>query len=269
MSDCSVDHASLKVKFCPSCGLKRIDKGRLCPQGHEMSIKAKFCPVCGSELLSLSNVCINGHVISSQAKFCNICGDQASIAKQPSKPLSNQNRRIEPRSSETPSQLAQVFQQPVLGQSQNFPNEVQFSRQDYGGNKKSNKNFVIGGISALVLLLFGIVMLGTSNSGSSPVTVTVQMVLSDQYDCFDISWGYSDIPGGQVVLDVDGTKYFGSYPALGESSGSGCKFTAFIQGVNSEGVNYAISMASGRRGTIYNSKSELEANDWTFFLSLG
>lgn len=269
MSECSVDHKTLKAKFCPSCGSKRIDEKRACSQGHEISMNAKFCPVCGSEPQILGKVCVNGHAVNPQAKFCNACGDPISKATESIKTLSNQNRKFEIKPIETNSQLPRVFQQSVLGQSQNFDHEVQFSRMDFPDNKKSNKNFVIGGISALILLLFGIVMIGTSNSGSSPVTVTVQMVLSDQYDCFDISWGYSDIPGGQIVLDVDGTKYFGSYPALGESSISGCKFTAFISGVESDGVNYAISMASGRRGTIYNSKSELEANDWTFYLSLG
>jgi hypothetical protein len=48
----------------------------------------------------------------------------------------------------------------------------------------------------------------------------------------------------------------------------GCKFTAFISDVPSDAENYSVSMASGRRGTIYKTKSELLANDWTFYLSL-
>lgn len=268
---CKVDHSSIEGKFCPACGSKKIDAKKICTNGHQMRGNAKFCADCGAGVLSADELCINGHSIKSGTKFCNSCGVATSNNVQaPTKPLSNRNRE----SISKPLTLGYQQQNvPSVSsfQSSNISGDAtaEFGQQNSFEREKSNKNFVLVGISSLVALLFGIVILGSMNSGSAPVSVTVEMVLLNEYDCFDISWGYSDIPGGQVVLDVDGVKYFGSYPAFGSSSGSGCKFSTTISGVNSDGVNYSIGMASGRRGTIYNSKSELEANDWTFFLSLG
>jgi hypothetical protein len=84
-----------------------------------------------------------------------------------------------------------------------------------------------------------------------------------------LSFGYGDIPSGQVIITVDGESAgFGSYSSVGTTTYRGCKFTAYVNDVPSDGENYSISMASGRRGTIYNTRSELIDNDWTFSLSL-
>lgn len=271
ISSCSLDHSLIKGKFCPSCGAKKTELKKTCTQGHELTNEAKFCPICGSESRIGPDYCANNHEIKAGAKFCNVCGAAIKKPESPNlKSISNRDRDNDPKVQITwknsISNAAQVS--PVL--SQEFNNSNFFPQdQTFVPKQKSNRNFIFAGIAGLAALLFVIVALGSISSESEPVTVSVEMVLIDEYDCFDVSWGYSDIPGGQVVLDVDGTKYFGSYTAFGQSSGSGCKFTASISGVKSDGVNYSIGMASGRRGTIYNTKSELEANGWTFYLSLG
>jgi hypothetical protein len=94
------------------------------------------------------------------------------------------------------------------------------------------------------------------------------MTIQDE-SCWNLSWGYADVPSGQVIITADGESVgFGSYSSTGSTTILGCKFTAFISDVPSDAENYSVSMASGRRGTIYKTKSELLANDWTFYLSL-
>ncbi len=270
---CNVDHLAFVGKFCPACGTKVEVNPVTCTNGHIMNNDAKFCAECGSKVTNRENVCSNQHTLREGAKFCNVCGEKVSnsnINEYRSKPVSNSStvrREIRP----TPL----INQTPIIRTTESFLQrsdlENNLPLQDFNANSKnhSNKNFIFAGLAGLLVLILGVVFVGTVNSGSSPVTVTVEMVLIDEYDCFDISWGYSDIPGGQVVLDVDGVEYFGTYNSFGTPTGSGCKFTASISNVDSNGVNYSVGMASGRRGTIYNSREDLRTNDWTFYLSLG
>jgi len=122
----------------------------------------------------------------------------------------------------------------------------------------------------LGLIVIGLMVLGYKQSTEPQFTdVTVSMVVVNE-SCYNLSWGYGDIPGGQVLVTADGAQVgFGAYSLFGDDVARGCRFEAFISGVPMDAENYSVSMVSGRRGVIYNTKSELEANGWAFELSIG
>ncbi len=272
---CSNDHSNLLGRFCPICGIEIEKEPIQCVNGHQMDVKEKFCAQCGAPSHSTPNRCSNNHEVPKGAKFCNLCGEsiQLNLKKSNSeiKIVSNNNGNW-PRNNllhNTTNQPAYLIKNPAETPV-NFYNPVA-STADSGfkSGSNANRNFFIAGFSGLLSLVLGIIFVGSISSGNSPVMVTIEMTLVDEFDCFDVSWGYADIPGGQVVLEVDGVEYFGTYGAYGTYTGTGCKFTALISDVKSDGMNYSIGMASGRRGTIYSSRADLMANDWTFSLSLG
>lgn len=272
---CSNDHSTLLGKFCPICGIEIEKELFQCLNGHEMGFKEKFCAQCGALSRSPSNRCSNNHEVLEGAKFCNLCGESIKLNKENTNPeikiVSNNNGNAQRNNffGNTTNQPAYLIQNPAAT-SANFDNQFPSAADsEFKGGSNANRNFFIAGLSGLLLLVLGIVFVGSISAGNSPVMVTVEMTLVDEFDCFDVSWGYADIPGGQVVLEVDGVEYFGSYGAYGTYTGTGCKFTALISDVKSDGINYSIGMASGRRGTIYSSRADLMANDWTFSLSLG
>jgi hypothetical protein len=198
-------------------------------------------------------------------KFCGICGSETAgkpqtKASRPnnvriSESIINENY-IQPK-TDIPTPPAHEFTESAA--FQDFPVRKQFG--------SGSRNSIIGLVSGLVVLVLVILIAGNS-AKAEPVTLTVEMTIQDE-SCWDLSWGYGDIPGAQVIITVDGVSSgFGSYPSVGSSTILGCKFTTYISDVPSDGENYSVSMASGRRGTIYNTRSELIANDWTFSLSL-
>lgn len=235
-----------------------------CSQPHD-ELTVKFCPLCGENLQVQKYVCTSGHKMKPDQKFCGICGSEAEGKPQTkasrqntvriSESIINENY-IQPK-METPTRPSNEFTE--LAAFQDFPARKQFG--------SGSRNSIIGLVSGLVVLVLVILIAGNS-AKAEPVTVTVEMTIQDE-NCWDLSWGYGDIPGAQVIITVDGVSSgFGSYPSVGSSTILGCKFTTYISDVPSDGENYSVSMASGRRGTIYNTRSELIANDWTFSLSL-
>jgi len=230
---CSINHANMSQKFCLECGSQR---------------ESAF-------------VCSNGHEVASGKNFCIICGESVKLNTT----QDNLITRYPERSSSIPP--PQTLQQSV---------SFDFSPQP---EKTTNKNlpiFLGSGALVLIILIFIIVKLGGSSStdassiSPSIRSVTVEMKINDEYDCFDLSPGYSDIPGAQVVISMDGSPIgFGSYSYFGTYQSGGCVFTAIVPGVPTNGLNYAVEMASGRRGTIYATNADLEMSGWTFSLSLG
>ena len=88
--------------------------------------------------------------------------------------------------------------------------------------------------------------------------------------CYNLSWGYFDIPGGENVLYVDGVPVaYADYPSIGMSGGLYCSFTTVFTNVPMDGDYYEVGMSSGRRGRVSNSRAEMESNGWEFDLSLG
>ena len=134
------------------------------------------------------------------------------------------------------------------------------------GNSKRNLFIAIGG-GVAVLAAIGI--FAAINAKPDPVSVDASLTLVDQ-NCYDLSWGYFDIPSAQVTLTVDGViKGYASFPSVGSSSVLGCKFTAYFSDIPADGDVYSYSLASGRRGVITKTLTEMKADDWSFDLSLG
>lgn len=270
MTACSIDHTSVRGKFCPQCGDKIEDVKKLCANGHTMVKNSNFCAKCGEKAESPINVCANGHLLKKDAKYCGTCGGvtRGKFQSESSSPITKVNRAYIPSPAVSSQPIIRTVEGLTKATSPTFQSES--TPSEFGSQlPEKKKNYgLIASISVLVLII-GVIVLGSVSSRSEPVTVTVEMTLVDEDNCFNPSWGYSDIPGGQVVVEVDGMKYFGSYDLWGESTYLGCKYTAKISNVPSDGVNYSVGMASGRRGTIYNSREELVSSGWTFSLTLG
>ena len=133
-------------------------------------------------------------------------------------------------------------------------------------NSKRN-SFIALGAGIGFLALIGI--FATINAKPDPVSIDASLTLVDQ-NCYNLSWGYFDIPGAQVTITVDGVVAgYGTFPRFGSSSLLGCKFTAYFSDIPADGETYSYSMASGRRGVVTRSLSEMQANDWSFDLTLG
>jgi ribosomal protein S27AE len=227
-----------------------------CSENHNL-LNVKFCPRCGAKVVKTVNCCVNGHQMKSDQKFCADCGGRIASGLK----FQEKIDRNLPTFNNNLSQTSTTVSSSQLP----WPNENPMVVNNQSGISQNSK-FTLIGVGILILIVF-IAML--SGSKPEPVTVTVEMTLVDT-ECWEMSWGYGDIPNGQVIVSVDGVAAgFGSYPPIGSSSIRGCKFIAYIGDVPSDGESYSVSMASGRRGTIYNSRSELESNSWTFELSLG
>lgn len=133
-------------------------------------------------------------------------------------------------------------------------------------NSKRN-TFIALGAGIGLLALIGI--FATINSKPEPVSVDASLTLVDQ-NCYDLSWGYFDIPGAQITLTVDGViEGYTSFPRFGTNTALGCKFTGYFSDIPADGETYSYSLASGRRGVITRSLSEMQANNWSFDLTLG
>jgi hypothetical protein len=228
-----------------------------CSQEHNL-LNVKFCPICGAKIVKKVDFCVNGHQMKVGQKFCADCGQKIDTK------LSFQNNN-ESNSTLTTSNHNLISTSASASQLP-WPNEPVLQNNFTKDGISKNSRFTIIGVSVFLLVVF---IAAAGGGKPDPVTVTVEMTLVDT-ECWDLSWGYGDIPGGQVIISVDGVASgFGSYPPIGSSSSLGCKFVAYLSDVPSDGESYSISMASGRRGTVYNSKSELESNSWTFEISLG
>jgi hypothetical protein len=270
MANCQFDHDSVRGKFCPQCGDKIKESKVTCGNGHPMMENSKFCGKCGERAGTPVTKCTNGHELKKGARFCGTCGETNKSVSKSDASLSSQAK-----SDEFTSQ-PRIQPRPIVRTAETFlnPNKTSPHLENVpidAGFQIPQKKKNLGPIAAISFLavVIVVILLGSISSSSEPVTVTVEMTLIDEENCFNPSWGYADIPGGQVVVDVDGMKYFGSYDLWGESTILGCKYTAKVRDVPSDGVNYSVGMASGRRGTIYSSRDDLVSSDWTFSLTLG
>jgi hypothetical protein len=222
-----------------------------CKTNHSNLKNVTFCEECGEKLNSNWN-CSCGHTNESKHNFCLKCGVDSKVVS-----VKNRNAFV-PNSVNSNSM-----------DNSNFERDNDTNQNFYTPNPKSNQSkiiFIVLG-AFFTLGIFAIFINQVLVVKTTLVTVT--NVLLDQ-ECYDISWGYSDVPGAQVVLTADGEEVgFGYYADYGQSTYLGCEFTAYIYDVPMNAESYAIEMASGRRGVVYNSREDLESNDWTFSLSIG
>ena len=242
---CSIDHSKLiGLKFCTECGAALEPAKRICAQGHELVRNNKFCEVCGSPEASSAS---------------------APIPTPP--PISP----IPPASPLPPSVTpltARVVLPPPPINTTPTPHYDPLLPPPPAYSPPKNKNMIAIIASASAALLLIVAVLVNANKVSY-TTVEVSMSIYDQ-DCWDLSWGYYDIPGGEVVLSVDGVETaWADYPSVGTDEYLACTFETTFFDVPMNGEMYEFSMASGRRGTITKTRSELEADGWAFNLSLG
>jgi hypothetical protein len=223
-----------------------------CSLDHSKLSGLTFCEECGEKVGRTDWACSSGHEVEAQFKFCLVCGKGEEATK--ARPRNAYKPPVVSNNSD--SQLSST----AFNQDLYSPIEI---------SKKSNNTvkILLGvlGLFVIVSMFFGLKQAAVPET----IAVSVTMVVIDE-SCYNLSWGYGDIPGGQVVITADGVQVgFGSYSSFGTDVGRGCQFEALVLDVPMDAENYAVSMASGRRGVIYNTKSELEANGWAFELSIG
>jgi len=253
---CSVDHSRIRPGgFCTGCGM-RIEQVEMPIQQIEPSI----------------NYCPNGHAVSSGKKFCETCGASMTAVESQSN-FGYSSPVASPIYSPPPSSGAGFAAQPSTFSA--FPDSSLIQPP------KNNTPLFVGlGIAGFLILILIITAVSNGSSGGgsgddggsytpSTTTVSVTMSVKGEY-CNDLSWGYSDIPGGSIILSIDGLSAgYASYSSYGTDTSSSCDFNAYFYGVPTGGSIYSIRMASGLRGSVDNYQWELESNGWQFNLSLG
>ena len=248
---CSVDHSTIRPGgFCTGCGM-RIEQVEAPIQQSEPAI----------------NYCPNGHAVASGKKFCETCGTSMTASESQTN-FGYTSPVASPVYSPPTSSGAGFASQPSTFSA--FP--------DSSMNQPSKDNtplFIglgIAGFLILILIIFAVSKSSSDDGGvftPSTTTVSVTMSIKGQY-CNDLSWGYNDIPGGSIILSVDGISTgFASYSYYGTDTSTSCDFSAYFYDVPTTGSIYSVRMASGLRGTIDNYQWELESNGWQFNLSLG
>jgi hypothetical protein len=223
-----------------------------CSIDHSKLIGLKFCTECGAAVVPAKRLCAQGHELVRSNKFCEVCGGPEVSGASP-----------------TPANTTSYAPPPPPPQGTASTSGSNFSYQptvpEYTPAKKSPK--ILIGVIAAVLIIAGGVLINANRVKYTDVTVTMNIY---GQNCYDLSWGYYDIPSGEVVLTVDGkTTAYASYPSVGIEGGSYCSFITTFSHVPMNGDYYTVAMSSGRRGTVTNSRSDMESNGWDFGLSLG
>ena len=184
-------------------------------------------------------------------RFCTACGVSLTTGQPANVPQT-------PQTPFMPT-IPQPQQPPVF--SSDSPNFTQ--------TLPKNKNALIFSIAGGTLAVVLIASLFVFTKSPEPVSVDVSLTLIDE-ECFDVSWGYFDIPGGDLELEVDGVALgYATFPSYGDSTFLGCEFNATFYNIPSDASLYSYTLGNGRRGVITKTRDELEADDWSFRLSIG
>lgn len=227
-----------------------------CNTDHSKLAGVKFCTECGDLIQELKKFCSQGHEILPKKKFCEVCGESVSLAASSSTPA------IYALSNPSPA--------PLVNSQFRALDPITFNDSPFAAVEKKKPPLIpiIGGAVTFVMLFVGVVIYNATKVSHTSVEASMTLVGTE---CYDISWGFYDIPGGQVVLRVDGVPVaYASYPSLGDdNSFLGCRFSTTFYEVPMNGTNYSFGLASGRRGTIDNSREEMVSNDWSFSATLG
>jgi len=188
-----------------------------------------------------------------QYEFCLTCGADKKVQKTVSR------NSIQPKTGKN-----------AINSFNDLDSQVNNSYAPTHNSSSNNKQIAIISIVIVALIALGVVVSVVKNVTTvETTTVEVTQTISGE-NCYDLSWGYGDIPGAQVILRADGsTVGYGTYSPLGTESVIGCKFTAFIYDVPMNAENYSVELASGRRGVVYNTNADMISNDWNIYLTLG
>ena len=233
-----------------------------CSVDHSQISDKAFCSFCGEKIERLINRCTNGHNMAAKLKFCTECGSTREVLTSSAQPTRVLNSR--------PSTINLVdvgSTQDSSSTTSNIWDSVAAVEKDpmtSGINSPIARGIAIG--VAVLIIIVGVFSKLSSNSTTD---VTVNMTLVNQ-ECSNVSWGYLDIPGGRVSLEVDGSQVSSSqYTRFGTTVFNGCRFTATLSGVKQNGRIYTLTSGNVLRGALTENKSELSGNDWTFDVSLG
>ena len=202
-----------------------------CSVDHSKLTGLKFCTECGVALAPPKRICTQGHELVRKNKFCETCGSpEASSATSPLPPAPSNSPLMPPPPAPSISVPTPNFD-PLL------PPPPAFTPQ-----KNKNVIAMITAASIAVLLVIGVIVNANKVTYTS---VEVSMSIYDQ-DCWNLSWGYYDIPGGEVVLSMDGVDVaWADYPSTGVDSSLACTFSTTFFNVPMNGEIYEFSMSSG------------------------
>lgn len=150
------------------------------------------------------------------------------------------------------------------------------------------RRLALTGLAIVVIGIAGVILLAMNGKpgsvgaglGLAPVTHTVKgtFTLTDTDVPSSISsaggtcygtGGYSDMkPGASVLLkDESGTVLSSTTLGIGIGGGSMCIFTFTLQNVPDTAKFYVVSVS--HRGEVSNSHAEMDADGWTYSLSMG
>lgn len=224
-----------------------------CSIDHSKLVGVSFCTECGASVTPSKKYCSQGHESPASKKFCETCGESFSAA--------------------TAAPAGFTPPPPPPGGVSSIPvgNFYEPSASDpfaYVPPKKNNFLIpIIAGASALALLVVGLLVYNVTKVEYTNVPVT--MTLYDE-DCWSIGWGYYDIPGGDIILTVDGVETsYATYPSYGSDGIFGCEFSTTFYDVPMNGDYYELTMASGRRGSVEWSNLDMVDNEWSISVNMG
>lgn len=202
--------------------------------------------------------CPSGHSNADGMIFCTQCGMKIAT----SAPLGYPQHHIQQNNPTNPFDAVAPM----------WPNaETQYQPISQLPKNNTGRNIaIVSVISTLVIVAFAFFVMSNRTTEPETRSVTVSLTVMNDLDGCDLPFGYFDIPGAQFELRADGVVVgFGSYPQLGENVVYGCKFSSVVYDVPADADSYSVSLASGKRGTIYNTRADLAGNNWEFSLSLG
>lgn len=209
--------------------------------------------------------CNRGHDNAPGAAFCGVCGQQLVAQEAQQTPLQpTPQAGYQSSGYQLGGYPTTGGGGPVVPPIGGYPNVGQNPQP----RKKPIALWIGGGVGLLVVLALVLVVV-VRNVAPSTTTMTVTLaVYDDDFRGCDLSWGYADVPGSNVIVRADGAIVAtGSLSRIGTEELISCEFTARLSGVPTDGSFYTIEI--GRRGTGDATRSELEANNWTYQATLG
>ena len=230
-----------------------------CQIDHTSITEGGFCTSCGQKILFKQKFCSNGHVMLPKLNFCTDCGEPPQVDWEVPAPRAINKH---PMSGE--------FVTPQYFTSDGYLQPPIYAIQPSPGSRGAgiSPGIIKGLVSGIGLVLIAVfVIVKVSNVPTTDVTVKMTLVGAS---CSDISWGFSDIPGGNVNLSVDGVSVgSASYDSYGITSSTGCQFGTTIYGVKENGSSYSVTSGNAIRGVVTENKAQLSSDNWTFNLTLG
>jgi len=184
--------------------------------------------------------CTNNHPMSAADVFCGSCG----------------SRKLDQAAANSAGTTSSGPSSPVAGFEQ-----LQVAPTI---ESKSNRNVKIAVGAALVLVVVFLI-----SKGSKPAVhdITYSLSVYDDAGC-DLGWGYYNVLGMDVTLEVDGeVQGYESLPTSGYVGGlNSCVFETTFYGIEEGHSSYTFNSP---RGDFSYSDSEMTDKDWTVDLSLG